>query len=242
VNPSQLDGHAAHHARLQQQFQQALLGALARTIDMPHGADPRARYELIGELARAQDHVLGEHWHYANVTAFDAAAAGVQAAKRKLTVANEAVLAETVIAMHNDALAELRTVVLRDTSAVLRAWTRYALNVQLLGRNPDAIARARAKQGVVGSVRFSITDRAGKRWDSTLLVHTQLRWLYLLLRNEALLFTLVKSGRDTAKASWGDDRPAITFSITGKNAKLPSYMTVREGIFHPNSTAMVTLA
>lgn len=105
---------------------------------------------------------------------------------------------------------------------------------------PIALARARADMPM--NVAFVQLDRSGKRWDSMRYVHATLRGFLLKLYTDSFVRALSVDGTDEAKVIHPDEKHennGLVFSISGQSVSLPSYYSIRETVFHPNSRAMV---
>lgn len=101
--------------------------------------------------------------------------------------------------------------------------------------------RAMAHLRVVGKPSFDQYDRLGRRLATANHVRLSTRHALLLTHVETTLYAISLAGEDIAeirnpgKANHGDG-----FSISGMTSGLPSYEEIKEGAFHPNSTALVT--
>lgn len=98
------------------------------------------------------------------------------------------------------------------------------------------------RAGRAGNVKFTQADRSGKLWHSTNYVTTAVRSALLHGYIEAYLFAVSKRPQDIVKVehSSGHKNNGLKFSISGLDTGYPSYESIRDQVFHPNSKALVT--
>jgi hypothetical protein len=163
---------------------------------------------------------------------------GIADAKRSLSSKNEAILMDLVVESISETIDDVRGVLKRDRNAARKAWQRFAVELTFSGAKGAGAALILAQRSM-DALRFVQPDRAGKLWDSGVYARSLYRQFLLVTQVESCLFVMVKGGRDLAVAEWDDDRHSIVFSISGKSTTHPSYLSLKDALFHPNSTATV---
>jgi uncharacterized coiled-coil protein SlyX len=223
----------------QKLYQAALAGFLAQCFarhDARFGSARQYLEHSSGKAFQTLDNELVVGLHEQGAAA---AQRGITTANRKLTKANHATLQDLALETISETIADIRNVLLRDRNTVRRLWQRFAVELTLTAPKHGDLAAIVVGQQKMDQLQFRQPDRAGKMWDSGVYVRALYRQLLLSLEVESCLFVLVKAGKDLAVASWDDDRHEVVFSISGKNTAHPSYLEIKDGLFHPNSTATV---
>lgn len=134
----------------------------------------------------------------------------------------------------------------RDIDTAIGSLREFALRVDMLqaSRNIGRIgAIIHVRFGLNSSVKFTQTDRLGRRYVSEGYIRTAVRGVLVRTVVESHLFVLVKSGYDLAEVvNLGSKDHGLVFSITGTTPGYESYENIVHNVFHPNSNATVEVA
>jgi hypothetical protein len=216
----------------------AMTGALARTLDTSNPTKPASGTKLRNELSQV---VYDTHEMIAGNTfrverelvrqAYDDAGADFQPLDGE----------PDGTTFSENLMVTLGT----DMTHVEKTWKRFALNVQLaqsMGLS-ETQAIIRHKYGQLSSIKFTRPDRAGKRWVSGTYSQNLVRGYLLSSYVVSYLHALTLRGIDTAVVAGLDEghrHAGLRFSITGKTVGLPTFESIRDEVWHPNSNAIVS--
>jgi hypothetical protein len=234
----QIDGGADRARRAHGMAQVAMTGELARVLDKSNPTAPSVFTELRGALGQvahdAHEMILIPTFRIEKElvrSAYDEAGADFRPLDGEPDGTG---LSENVmLTLGNDAM------------HVEKTWKRFALNVymaQSLGLS-ETQAIIRHKYGQLASIKFTRPDRAGKRWASGTYSQTLVRGYLLSAYVVSYLHALTLRGLDTAVVAGlepGHRHAGLRFSITGKTPGLPTFESIRDEVWHPNSIALVS--
>lgn len=247
MTPAELDDHAEFAALDHRQFLIGMVGTLASIFERPNARTPQAR----ADLTKALSQQLQSRYRNASVMiealTKQAIAAGVaQVGVESLESEAKAELEQLVGEATSQLLDELLSIMAKDSVTVRRAWRLFATEATFMAPGLGSGANHWARIGKIGDLKFRQMDRAGRQWESAIMVRTMVRHHLLRTQVEAALYTMQLLGLDLARAVWGENdvRADVLFSISGTNVDedIESYIGIRDTIFHPNSTARVEVA
>jgi hypothetical protein len=133
----------------------------------------------------------------------------------------------------------------RDIATLKNSISRLHLAIHLsaLGsRMSEQSALTQYKVSGSDKLNFYVYDRSSKKWISRRLVRTIWRQHLLGIYNETVLMTLADHGIDQAvvqHANPQSDVHGMGISLNA-NSSLPTYLDVRDEVFHPNADAILT--
>lgn len=247
MTPAELDDHAEFAALDHRQFLIGMVGTLASVFERPNARTPQAR----ADLTKALSQQLQSRYRSASIMlealTKQAIAAGVgQVGIDSLGPEPQAELEQLVGEATSQLLDEILSIMAKDSVTVRRAWRQFATEATFMAPGMGSGANHWARIGKIGDLKFRQMDRAGRQWESAIMVRTMVRQHLLRTQVESALYAIQQVGLDLARATWGDDdiRADVVFSISGVNADedIASYIEIRDSIFHPNSTARVEVA
>lgn len=133
----------------------------------------------------------------------------------------------------------------RDVAQLRQSLQRAALEVSVAARSQGKSERVALIEYRIGNqaetLSFTFTDRVSRRWSSTKFIRAVWRQTLLSTYNEMVMITLSEHGITEAVVYHED--PGSQYHSTrisfGSNTELPTYSEVRDGIFHPNSNAIL---
>lgn len=224
-------------------FGMALTGAFGRALDQGDPTSSRARTEFKAA-------VTGLGRDFVDLTTQEVRSGLDEVAKTAVMMTGLAPSEGTMacvrehVAWLKDIVCDrIRECVSRDCATAEQAFRRLALNVEIasmrgsMGRTTAVIG---ARYGAVRNLSFVQQDRLGRKLSSDAFVRTLVRDALLNAYVETFLFVQASAGFDIAKATKGDGE-SVTFSITGNTKGMPSYDEIRDGLFHPQSSASLEI-
>ncbi len=139
---------------------------------------------------------------------------------------------------------ELTVQIERDIAFLQQSLRKAALQVSIGARAqnvPIRVALMQYRIGNTSELHFFFHDRRNQKWPSRKFVRAVWRHHLLSLYNETVLMTLADYGQDMAiviHANPDADSHGLVISMSSGTA-LPTYLEIRNEIFHPNSDAIV---
>lgn len=239
------DEASAHFRNKYVALLHGLTGVFARTLDAKDPTAPAARADMV-----VQAQSLG--YRFVLQFSIDAREALDDAVSRAIRDSGFEVSAEMVAEMDEYAASvadeltmKMYGVVAANVSTITREQRAIALQTSLLTTRGMTRfgALIQTRLGRVAELDYRIADRAGRKWASRDYVTNMVRHALLQAYVEAYVYILGKNGADTAMVVYDDpehDRHGMVFSITGQTEEFPSYESIKDKIWHPNSTASVT--
>lgn len=238
LTPLDLDRWAEGLATEYRGYLIAITGALAATFERPDARSGRARSDLTttvkDELQNHYSHMSG-YVQNAVIAAIDAALTSRREKGEDLTAEQVDELYSLAGEAATDVIDDLLAAMTRDAVVIRRAWRQFAMDSFLVEspRMGPKQAMLKTRQGKIAALQFRQPDGAGRFFPSALWARIQLRWLLVRTQAETALYVMKMNGVDQATATWADGRENVTFSISQE------YLELRDGLFHPNSTARI---
>jgi hypothetical protein len=213
-----------------------LVGTLAGIFERPNAKTSQARTDLtaaIREQLQSRYDYVRHYIESASVQAINAAFDHV--GENPLTADEMDELYSINGEAVTDVVDEVLAMMTKDATVVRRAWRQFAMdaNLRMMPNRGPRTAALLARQGKIAGLKFRQTDTSGRQWESAQFARLIFRLHLVRLQVETTLYLMKKKGIDTATAEWADGRQSVTFSIADE------YMELRDGLFHPNSTARI---
>lgn len=216
----------------------SVVGIYARILDATDPTTVKARTELRRALERVgAEFMLGLEVQ-ANALAHEVknATLGTLGAPGTLTID------EHVTELVEGLLGTLGTCVSRDNKLAECELRKFALGVSLLESSTGMShvgALIKSKHGAVRGLPFVQSDRLGRKRTSEAFVRNAARQELVAIHIETALFVIASEGVDLAQVIYQDGEAGEVFSITGTTPGYRTYESIKDEIFHPNSTATV---
>lgn len=141
---------------------------------------------------------------------------------------------------------ELLTQIERDIVYLKSALGRTTLQITLAARASGKalkMALMQYKMGNGADLQFFFHDRRAAKWVSRKYVRSAWRHALLTFYNEAVLMILADHGKTRAQVQHVNpsaESHGMILSLTS-DTSLPTYMDLRNEVFHPNSDAVLTI-
>lgn len=242
---TRLDSVADDLMREYQYLLSSFVALFARALDLPNPTSPLARHDLENKLQQASISFYGVFHERLREAVTALVTEALDAANAHLS-SDKRVLLDTLVSGDIDGVTtRLIGIEMNDEAKVRKVLRDIALQVYLRsarGRVSQMTALIGARRGKVADLKFVQTDRAGRNWNSAILVRTMVRQVLLHIYVESFLYGRVSVGADLAKVVYPNPDHAdngLVFSISGATEGYPTYDEIKDRIFHPNSTASV---
>ena len=251
LTSERLSSISEHYGSDYKSFLTGLVGTLFGIFDRPNARGPSGRSDLnsaVNEQLTTRYALVSSriemHTSIATIAGLELGQALSGNASFSLDETQIEEIQALVGESADEVLKEFAAISSRDANRVRAAWRKFALDSYLLQPRYGVTSNLHARQGKIGELKFKQTDSAGHSWNSALMIQTIVRLHLLRTEVEVALYVLSRAGADTITVSWPtvDGKQDLQFSMSGANPKIPSYIDIRESIFHPNSTARIVHA
>lgn len=229
-----------------------LMGALASVMAQPDPTSEQASRHLYNQTANEWAGFLSRFSvDFSKKTDYVIASA-IQKVSRDLGVRSIEVLSDSlniemgefINGQHDDTLQAIRAQFDRDRRSVIAYLRDFSHEVHLrtlkgnIALRSAIVAVRIAKESPV-QVYF---DRSGKRWKGERYVRTLMTSHFVKMYNETYLYAMKLLEKNLARVKHLDQNHRshnMMFAITSDEFGVPSYLELRESVFHPNSLALV---
>lgn len=223
-------------------YMSALVGEISRTIDGPDPTSVKARNSFTRNAEQMFTAALESE-----MLNLETQVEKIITSIRQELDAEKADLSGLVYISEEipDIIAAIRDQMLRDGRTGARYLRDFAINVDMLLQSTN-YAPASAQIVVRKSMElpmFTYMDRAGKRWKSDRYIQILIQSFLFRVYNEVYLYILAQQGVNLAVLRYTDaNHPNQDryFTVYSHIPGIISYIDVKETIFHPNSTVMVS--
>ena len=130
-------------------------------------------------------------------------------------------------------LTSIRAQIIRDVETLVQRYRVFAIEAQLFPSAAKTVA-------AIDRVNFEFMDRAGRVYSSTRYIRTTWRQTLVSLAAEFYLLGAISHGVEVVTVQNPDPENqwiGFEISLTDLNSDTPSFLHVRDEIFHPNSNA-----
>lgn len=223
--------------------QRSMVAAFAGAIDQSNPLLPSVRAQLDRELATIASHTAATMSSQVLAHTNDVVMAAIENVDAKASKTTLGVIDTFVVPNIESLQLTLRNALVVDSSVVRKLFINFQWQVQTLSSREGLLSAVfKARAGKVAELPFDRPDRAGRMRSSTLQTRLSTRHALITAYNDTASYLICANGEDIAKVAHSDSEHianGMLFSITGTHAYLPTYMSVREEIFHPNVQALV---
>lgn len=245
MRPTELTAIADKVVGLYKSYQFALSGLFSRIVDGLAPTYPKAREQF----AIDSQAILASVLNGIKPTIDEAVQRCMNTALRDANLPLPADRLKTLTDLIDEARAELISnivnAMMKDAQAPLKKLRELAMNVDHI-MNTNGIAYSTAIQiaetNMSLDLQFGQQDRAGRTWGSQKFIHNMVRQMMVRTYVETYLYAMTVANIDVARLIHDDSEHEFAgdlFSISGATPKMPTYLEIRDTVFHPNSNFMV---
>jgi hypothetical protein len=210
--------------------------ALAITLDQKQKITPKVSRQLTQALLSVKKRRIGE---LVEAVANNSRAISFTGIALTTSDPLDRIEIESVLE-HSDECAEslIEALVLcinRDIATCSKVVQRVALKEMLSGKGD-------IQPGLVSEVQFEQLDVLGRRWMSIDFIRRVIAQTFKLILIDSAVLSAKLQGQARLvvySAQAESSNEGLVFSVSGNELGRPSYMDIRDSVFHPNSTALV---
>ncbi|CAG9228848.1 hypothetical protein [Burkholderia vietnamiensis] len=178
----------------------------------------------------------------------DVVAAAAESANVSLTQDQAMALVRETVPARNELLGQLAALAHKNGMTASRRVRDFVTRVDLSvmnGRNSmsGALVAARIVESQVG-MTFRAADTLGRSWKTTDYAAAMVKGVLQTAYADTFARAAALAGHDLIRVIYADqqhDNHGLVLSLSGAKGKVP-FMSARDEIFHPNSTATLELA
>lgn len=225
-----------------------LAGIYANIMDQPAPTAPASRTKFGEQAQLAQTIMLSSVAQKIDQAAANLVEEALSAAHPGIGEAQTSQVSQIVHEARNDLIGQITLASQKDTGQVTQALRQFALMVdEMMSVKGTSYVAAiiNAKIALGENWTFIQTDRIGRRWASTVYAKSAARGFLVKTYVDTYVYGLAARGQDLARVvhpEAGHPHADMVFSISGKSEQHPTYTSIKDQVWHPNSRALIASA
>lgn len=223
-----------------------IVGIYAQMLDQPAPTAPASRAGFASNATLAQSLMLTAVTKVID-DSIDRVLAGIaESAGAALSAAQAENVSGIITEARNALVGQLMQSSQRDIEVATHALRQFSLQVESMmnaKKIPYVAAVINTRLMLDPGLRFLQLDRGGKNWDSSTFAKTAVRGFLVRTYVETYLYQLASRGIETAKVVYEDPthkNAGLLFSVADAAGTLPTYESIKNEVWHPNSRALVS--
>lgn len=226
-------------------FQSALKGAVFDATKAKHSQTKASRAELFVRARNIAHSSLEEITSVVSSISEEVAAHAKTDSGVTLSEQDAMTIDDHIHGLVESTISLIEQQLFRDTLLASKWFKDFSFRVGMLTLAPghnEKSAAIKAEQELLPSLRLGYVDRLGRSWKSSRYVSTLSASLFMDIYNLTFMFSLQKSNVETCRLVSGNPkRNGLVISISEQVGDAPTYESVKDSHFHPQSNTLVQL-